>query len=154
MILKISNQLLASLLFALALASTIQASEIANITLTEQSLNIEGNDGYTRVTLTVSGPDGFYVQNYFGDKKITMAIDDISSLSNGTYQYELTASIVNSSDNHIKQTMNNGRNDNSTYATQSSSQNGSFIVNDGKILISTPRSNKRMNAEGNDHDQA
>jgi len=153
MLSNIRTRILTVLILSFVLVSFSNAndSKIANMTITEQSIKISGNDGFSNITLSVSGPAGFYVQNFLGDGSVAMLIDDISSLMDGQYNYELTA--ATSTLNNDVQGYDNGRDNVNNSPTESASQSGSFLVSAGKIVVSQSRMNKRMMNEGDDQDE-
>lgn len=153
---KIGRKLLLSLILAFGLVGYIYADnvKIANITITSESISIQGIEGYSNVLFKVSGPNGFYVENYLGNETISMVIDDFSTLKDGSYNYELTASTGEIADGY-KQNLQNGRDGAPGTATEGVSQSGSFVIQNGQVLTSDRRiRNFRMVTEGADQDEA
>jgi len=144
--------MLLTLAITLVLANNVNAEDIANINITEQSISIQGNDGFSNVTFTIRGPEGFYIQNYLGDKKISMVIDDFSTLKDGSYKYELTATTTEASTD-VKQTFNSGRDINTSTTTKRALQSGNFFIKNGYVLTSDKRINNKRILEGADQDE-
>jgi len=155
MILNQSKKLLVALLLALIFANPIyaQAIKIANVNITEKSITIQGIDGYTNISFTIVGPDNFMVNNYLGDKKLLIVVDDFSSLKDGQYRYEITAATAQRKDDG-KRIYNNGRANRKTIPFVPATQSGNFMIKGGHVITSDKRiNNLRMMQEGADQDE-
>jgi len=155
MILNHCKKILVGLLLSIIFASPINAGEskIADVNISEKSITIKGNDGFTNISFTIVGPDDFVVHNYLADEKLLIVVDDFSSLKDGQYRYEITAA-SGQRQNDGKRLYNNGREDRKTIPFVPATQSGSFLLKGGYVITSDKRiNNHRMLLEGADQDE-
>lgn len=84
-------------------------------------------------TITVSGPNGYYISESFeGSLMYLNLLDKYAKLAPGRYEYHVTAHVGQKK--LIKDNINNGRGENNfTYAGTPVSHSGSFVVEDGRV---------------------
>lgn len=107
---------------------------------TTLSFNYKGN--YSNATISVSGPNGFIQTHYQKNGSLTLDLNDLGSLSDGLYKYEITVATdktVNTNSN-----MDNGRGKNAkTTMNVGEKQSGQFRVEGGVIVGNTNISETR-----------
>ncbi len=111
---------------------TLAPQKIASIYQTPDSFSmaVQGKG----VTVKVKGPDGYYSQQYVGNSGGSVSIDNISSLKDGVYHYEFTASST-TVQNEYKDSLDNGR---TSFLVQKKTepaiQSGYLVVKNGQIV--------------------
>lgn len=84
-------------------------------------------------TITIAGPNGFYItEDFKGSTMYLNLLDKYTKLLPGRYEYHVTAHV--GPKKLIRDTINNGRGENDfTYAGTPVSYNGSFVIEGGRI---------------------
>ena len=155
MILEYTNRLLVLAILAISASISVPANaqNVAQVIINEQSISIQGNEGYQYFNFTIVGPENFRVENRLGEDKLSMVIDDFSTLKDGYYRYEITAASSERKDDGLR-IYNDGREDRKTIPYVPAVQTGSFLLRNGVVMTSDKRiKNLRAMTEGADQDE-
>lgn len=131
---KVKNFLLSLMLLGSLSAGAFGNGDnnIATEAFSGADLIFNANQVAKNVTISVSGPHGFFVTQSSIDSIPSINLYDAGSPSDGRYRYQLTASVAGEGA-QVKSQLNNGRDSNATQAIYGVSQSGSFYFEDGQI---------------------
>jgi hypothetical protein len=94
---------------------------------------VSKTSGLSNVTLTISGPDGFYVRKFAKSGSPSVALGGLSALPDGTYAYEVTGATNETV--VVTDTLDNGRGPNArSTMLKGTSSSGYFTVSGGAIV--------------------
>ena len=104
-----------------------------------QDLKVSGTSvgitipGTANSTLTVAGPQGFYMQNSSRSGSVALRLGAAGRLPDGTYKYEITAATGETTVN--RNTLDNGRGVEPPVVYVGITKSGTFAVKGGAIIL-------------------
>ncbi len=118
--------------WAITDADEAKLKEFGTLAGSEVSFSLGG--AYSRATLTITGPDGFFIRAFSKTGNPSIDLLQAKAEADGLYTYEITASTGETVT--IRNPRNNGRGGglDPQKATLSVSASGTFVVKDGLIV--------------------
>lgn len=129
-----SNKILKIAGVALIGVSLAGVSHAADPFISASQISVNTEAGASNTTLSVSGPNGFYVESFsqFGTPSLSMA--EGGTLADGQYTWE-TRSASNRMIESPKRGLNNGRGDNErSFVNAAVIESGTFRVVNGAVV--------------------
>ncbi len=116
-----------------SLAVVANPQSIATEQFSGTSLSFTPTGNYHNVTLTVAGPHGFKVREFFRGGVTSVNLTDYGNVDDGAYKYAMSA--ATSEMIALDSSLNNGRGSQSrTHINKSLKQSGHFRVKGGQIV--------------------
>jgi len=122
----------AAILLGLTLASSSFAAEPV---FSGSQITAPSAAGMSNVTLTVSGPNGYYARQFSKSGSPSLALAAKGSLPDGLYNWEISGATAQM-ERTAKSSMNNGRGESErALVNKSSTQSGTFRVQGGSVVM-------------------
>jgi len=114
-----------------------QAQDIAEVHKTSGEVSISAKNTSQYASVTVTGPNGLYVQENLNDADLVLNTSSKSGLEDGVYNYEIVSVSDTPKQTSYKESLDNGRSNQKRPALaqyEPNIQSGVIVVKNGQII--------------------